>query len=275
LSSSEYVTVADHMPGAGSPRRRFGLRRAGPLEAHAHPLRLVRLRLRLALMTMAIVPMVLALALFRASLREQPTDLDRLILALTIALTAVLAALTVWMTRQVLLPAEELERSRAEMTRMYELARADSLLDGLTGLGNHRAFQEELDRELEWYQRYHVPVALIILDLDDLKLTNDAEGHAAGDDQLRTIGQLITQSTRYADRRGRVRDSHATHGRRGGARDRHAHPRARSPARPRCAANSILGGHLGVSAVRDHTHPALCPGGRCSLLVQAPRPRVG
>ena len=91
-----------------------------------------------------------------------------------VALTLVLAALTVWMSRQILRPAEELERSRGEMRKMYEVAREDSLRDGLTGLGNHRAFQEELDRELEWYQRYRVPVALLLIDLDDLKLVNDS-----------------------------------------------------------------------------------------------------
>jgi diguanylate cyclase (GGDEF)-like protein len=75
---------------------------------------------------------------------------------------------------------------------------------GLTGLGNHRAFQEELDRELEWYQRYRVPVALLLIDLDDLKLVNDSDGHAAGDDLLRQMGRLIGEVARYADRAFRI-----------------------------------------------------------------------
>jgi diguanylate cyclase (GGDEF)-like protein len=87
---------------------------------------------------------------------------------------------------------------------MYELAREDSLRDGLTGLGNHRAFQEELDRELEWYQRYRVPVALLLIDLDDLKLVNDSEGHAAGDEMLREMGRLVREVARYADRAFRI-----------------------------------------------------------------------
>src|SRR5262249_35158136 len=91
-----------------------------------------------------------------------------------------------------------------EMTKMYETAREDSLRDALTGLGNHRAFQEELDRELEWYQRYHVPVALLMIDLDDLKLVNDSDGHASGDNLLRDMGRLIGEVTRYADRAFRV-----------------------------------------------------------------------
>ena len=151
----------------------------------ASPLRLVRLRLRLAMLTMSVMPMTLSMALINAAMGPQVGAASIAILSLMVALTALLVVLTVWMTRQILRPAEELERSRTDLRRMYEVARADSLRDGLTGLGNHRAFQEELDRELEWYQRYKVPVALLLIDLDDLKLVNDSAGHAAGDQILR------------------------------------------------------------------------------------------
>jgi diguanylate cyclase (GGDEF)-like protein len=173
-------------------------------QPHASPLRLVRLRLRLALLTMAVLPMALSMALVNATLGPSSGAGTVGILGLMVALTALLVALTVWMSRQVLLPAEELERSRTDLRRMYEIARADSLRDGLTGLGNHRAFQEELDRELEWYQRYKVPVALLLIDLDDLKLVNDSAGHAAGDEMLREMGRLIAESGRYADRTFRI-----------------------------------------------------------------------
>jgi diguanylate cyclase (GGDEF)-like protein len=74
----------------------------------------------------------------------------------------------------------------------------------LTGLGNHRAFQEELDRHLEWYNRYKIPIALLLVDLDDLKLLNDGQGHAAGDELLRAFGQLISGVGRFADRAFRI-----------------------------------------------------------------------
>ena len=77
------------------------------------------------------------------------------------------------------------------MQLLYERARADALHDALTGLGNHRAFQEELDRQLEFYKRYKVAVALLLIDLDDLKLVNDVDGHAAGDEVLRGFGRVI------------------------------------------------------------------------------------
>jgi len=169
-----------------------------------NPLRLVRLRLRLALLTMAVMPMALSMALINAMVGPMDRAESLSVLGLMVALTLLLIALTVWMSRQVLRPAEELERSRSDLRRMYEVARADSLRDGLTGLGNHRAFQEELDRELEWYQRYKVPVALLLIDLDDLKLVNDSAGHAAGDSMLRDMGRLIAEAGRYADRAFRI-----------------------------------------------------------------------
>ena len=57
----------------------------------------------------------------------------------------------------------------------------DSLLDGLTGLGNHRGFQEELARQLEHAGRTGSALALLLVDVDDLKRVNDERGHAGGD----------------------------------------------------------------------------------------------
>jgi diguanylate cyclase (GGDEF)-like protein len=153
---------------------------------------------------MAIVPMALTMALVNAVLLPVDHRNDLFVLAVMVALTMLLVALTVRMSRHILEPAEELERSRSDLRRMYEIAHADSLRDGLTGLGNHRAFQEELDRELELHARYKVPVALLLIDLDDLKLVNDSAGHAAGDDTLREMGAIITESARYSDRSFRI-----------------------------------------------------------------------
>ncbi|MEA2621516.1 MAG: hypothetical protein QOH61_426 [Chloroflexota bacterium] len=119
-------------------------------------------------------------------------------------LAVVVVVIATWMSQQILRPAEQLETSRRELKQMYEAARADSLRDGLTGLGNHRAFQEELDRQIEWYKRYRVPVSLLLIDLDDLKVVNDSEGHAAGDEQLQRMGQLISKVVRFSDRAFRI-----------------------------------------------------------------------
>lgn len=89
--------------------------------------------------------------------------------------------------------------SRAELEGRYEAAVAEALQDPLTGLGNHRAFQEELDRQVEHSQRYGVPVALVLLDLDEFKAINDTKGHAQGDRTLAEFGRLVEATVRRVD----------------------------------------------------------------------------
>jgi diguanylate cyclase (GGDEF)-like protein len=168
--------------------------------------RLLRFRLRLALLTMAVVPVIAVTVLAGGSLAAFVAGGPLPIVAMVVltSLSVVMIGLALWISHQVLRPTEALENSRAELQRMYEAAKADSMRDGLTGLGNFRAFQEELDRQIEWYQRYKVPLALLVVDVDDLNLLNESEGHAAGDEVLREMGHLIGQSARYADRSFRI-----------------------------------------------------------------------
>src|SRR5215207_120927 len=64
--------------------------------------------------------------------------------------------------------------------RLEELAHRDPL----TGLANHRRFQEVLGKELELAGRDGRPLAVVILDVDDFKRINDARGHPYGDELL-------------------------------------------------------------------------------------------
>jgi diguanylate cyclase (GGDEF)-like protein len=136
--------------------------------------------------------------------RLEPPQLPLVLLALLGTLSLLLVGITVWMSRQVMRPAEDLASSREQLLKLYEAARNDALRDGLTGLGNHRAFQEELDNQLEWLRRYQVPFALMLIDLDDLKLVNDTGGHAAGDQMMRQMAALIEEARRYTDRAFRI-----------------------------------------------------------------------
>ncbi len=97
-----------------------------------------------------------------------------------------------------------LVEDRAELHDRYAAALADALTDQLTGLGNHRAFQEELDRQVAQAHRYGVPVSLILLDLDAFKAVNDQSGHAAGDRTLSDFGRLVLASLRRVDRPFRI-----------------------------------------------------------------------
>ena len=73
------------------------------------------------------------------------------------------------------------------------------MTDPLTGLRNHRAFQEDLARELGRVGRTGEPLALALLDVDDLKLANDADGHQAGDERLQALADAIRATQRATD----------------------------------------------------------------------------
>ena len=93
------------------------------------------------------------------------------------------------------------------LARDFDLM-ADALLealkDPLTGLLNHRAFQERLAEELRRAERGAYPVAVVALDLDDFKAINGALGHAVGDEALRTVADALRDELRAGDVCGRV-----------------------------------------------------------------------
>jgi diguanylate cyclase (GGDEF)-like protein len=78
------------------------------------------------------------------------------------------------------------------------------LIDELTGLGNHRAFQEELDRKVRALEYDGGRFAVGIIDLDDFQSINDASGHAAGDTVIVEAGRIIRQSLRRGDQVFRI-----------------------------------------------------------------------
>jgi len=71
--------------------------------------------------------------------------------------------------------------------------------DGLTGLYNHRYFQERLEEEVARVVRFGGECSLIMLDLDHFKIYNDLFGHVAGDEVLKRIGQILCDYTREVD----------------------------------------------------------------------------
>ncbi|HJW21786.1 MAG TPA: bifunctional diguanylate cyclase/phosphodiesterase [Candidatus Limnocylindrales bacterium] len=119
-------------------------------------------------------------------------------------LIVLLIGFTLWMARQILRPAAQLEASRSRMRELYESAREAALRDSLTGLGNHRAFQEAVARMVEGSRRYGTAFSLILLDIDEFKRINDTRGHAVGDQLLTQLGDLIRVTIRITDAGFRV-----------------------------------------------------------------------
>lgn len=73
---------------------------------------------------------------------------------------------------------------------LYERVKEVSLRDGLTGLYNHRHFQEVLEQEINKQKE----LVLIFFDIDHFKKINDTYGHQTGDEVLKFLGRLISQT---------------------------------------------------------------------------------
>ena len=93
---------------------------------------------------------------------------------------------------------ELLEKNQA-LQDANELLEQLVITDSLTKLHNHRFFQEALLREIKRVNRTKEPLALLLLDIDDFKRLNDRYGHAAGDEILIRIAQILNESVRESD----------------------------------------------------------------------------
>lgn len=86
-----------------------------------------------------------------------------------------------------------------ENARLYERADVEAQMDGLTGIYNRRGWDRLFEREEEHCHAYGLAAAVIMVDLDDLKTTNDLKGHAAGDQLLRETANLLQANVRSCD----------------------------------------------------------------------------
>ena len=82
------------------------------------------------------------------------------------------------------------QRSAYQALRAMRLA----LTDPLSGLGNHRSFQERLKHELLRAEADDEPFTLCLIDVDDFKRINDLYGHPVGDRVLARVGRRLRQN---------------------------------------------------------------------------------
>jgi diguanylate cyclase (GGDEF)-like protein/PAS domain S-box-containing protein len=88
--------------------------------------------------------------------------------------------------------AKELEEANA---RLAELA----VTDPLTNVLNRRAFDEQLDKEIQLMSRMGRAISLLMIDIDHFKQHNDQYGHPAGDKVLKIVARLLGQNARTTD----------------------------------------------------------------------------
>jgi diguanylate cyclase (GGDEF)-like protein len=83
--------------------------------------------------------------------------------------------------------------------RLFRHVQTQAMTDALTGLFNHRYFQERIERETKLADRHGHQVTLILLDLDHLKRINDTHGHRAGDAALCHVANIMRKTIRDVD----------------------------------------------------------------------------
>ena len=89
------------------------------------------------------------------------------------------------------------------LARMFGELSDQAEKDSLTGLANRRVLDERLEEELDRSRRYGTHLALILVDIDDFKQVNDRYGHQCGDEVLRAIAPILSNSLRELDLAGR------------------------------------------------------------------------
>ena len=78
-------------------------------------------------------------------------------------------------------------------------AKQGEVTDPLTGLANRRGLEQAGAQRWSSRAKEHTPIALLVIDVDHFKQVNDLQGHAAGDDILRRLAELISSTIRTDD----------------------------------------------------------------------------
>ncbi len=85
----------------------------------------------------------------------------------------------------------ELKQATAKLEEVNSLLQQQANEDGLTKLYNCRYIDQKLETMIAWHERHHMPMALILLDVDFFKPFNDNCGHIEGDRCLQAIANQL------------------------------------------------------------------------------------
>lgn len=84
--------------------------------------------------------------------------------------------------------------TKLQNAAMVQKLKEMATTDGLTGLPNHRSFQEELIRQVAHSNRFKTPTSIILCDVDKFKGVNDTYGHPVGDIVLKALGDTLRRN---------------------------------------------------------------------------------
>lgn len=109
-------------------------------------------------------------------------------------------------TQKMVLYNEELEKRldqshsvMSELKRDMERIRREAITDGLTGLANRKAFDEQISRLCREADKQNDIFSLIMIDIDHFKSFNDTYGHQVGDQVLRLVAMTLVNEVKGQD----------------------------------------------------------------------------
>jgi diguanylate cyclase (GGDEF)-like protein len=182
LKAQARLADTGQVPPTGDPKESVAMSRIEPLSA------LNRTPLHTAPLVLGAV--VLACMPWLATLYESGSlaRTSRELWTSGIA-SAVAVGFGIWV---IVLLRRERRIARQHLADLEEL----TLTDPLTGLGNRRGLERDLARAMLRSRRLDHPLALLYLDVDDLKVVNDRFGHGSGDETLRVVGHVTRSCSR-------------------------------------------------------------------------------
>jgi diguanylate cyclase (GGDEF)-like protein/PAS domain S-box-containing protein len=94
---------------------------------------------------------------------------------------------------------KQLEDQLTEISALQALLQDQAVRDSLTGLHNRRYLDETLSRDLSQAKRGGYPLTLVMVDIDFFKRVNDTYGHAAGDEVIKALAEILQADARESD----------------------------------------------------------------------------
>lgn len=94
---------------------------------------------------------------------------------------------------------KQLEAQLTEISALQTLLQDQAIRDSLTGLHNRRYLDETLSRDLSQAKRGGYPLTVVMVDLDFFKRVNDTYGHAAGDEVIKALAEILQADARESD----------------------------------------------------------------------------
>ena len=99
---------------------------------------------------------------------------------------------------------DELQSKNAEVAALAEQLEELTLVDPLTGVHNRRGFEKRFEHQSQLARRQEECLQVLFIDINSMKTINDAHGHAAGDEALIRVADVLKQACREVDVVGRL-----------------------------------------------------------------------